>query len=165
MSPQHLSGMKTIRRLRPFFCVLLFPALLIFNPGTARAVAGELNLQAQLVWGTDDIKPKDPDLKDLDPKLKKKLKDVFKWKNYYECRRQTFVVPASSTKRVQMSSKCQIQVENLADSRIEVKLYGEGNLLVTKKQNITPGELLVLAGDDKNNTAWFVVVSLITPHR
>lgn len=124
-----------------------------------------MNLQAQLVWGTDDTKPKDPSLKDIDPKLKKKLKDVFKWKNYFVCRDQTFHVPASSIKKVQMSSKCQVQVENLGGSRIEVKLYGEGNLLVTKKQILTPAELLVLAGDDKNNTAWFVVLSHAGPQK
>ena len=157
--------MITTRRVPSLLCTLLSLAILTFNSGTAFGGAGELNLQAQLVWGTDDNKPKDPSLKDVEPKLKKKLKDVFKWKNYFVCRDLTFFVPNSSTKKIQMSSRCQIQVENLGGSRIEVKLYGEGNLLVTKKQILSPGELLVLAGDDKNNTAWFVVLSLISSQK
>jgi hypothetical protein len=41
-----------------------------------------------------------------------------------------------------------------------VKLYGKGKLTVRKTQKINRSELLVLAGDDKNDTAWFVVLSL-----
>jgi len=65
----------------------------------------------------------------------------------------------SSKKRVRMSEKCEIEVENLGDSTVEVKLFGEGKMVVRKKQALPTGELLVLAGEDKNDTAWFVVLT------
>ncbi len=128
---------------------------------TLMAAPGELNLQAQLIWGTDGEKPQDQDLKDLDLATLKKLKGVFKWKNYFEVSRQNFKVPISLKKRIRMSPKCDVEVENQGDSAVEVNLYGEGKLVVKKKQMLKVGELLVLAGDDKNNTAWFVILTAV----
>ena len=121
--------------------------------------SANLNLQAQLVWGTNKEKPDDPKLKEVDPSVAEKLRKVFKWKNYFEVKRQPFSVAVGSPKRVKMSDDCDIQVQNLGNSSIEVKLYGKGKLAVRKTQKISPSELLVLAGDDKDDTAWFVVLS------
>jgi hypothetical protein len=134
-------------------------AVFVFS-SVVRSASEDLKLQAQLVWGTNDEKPNDPKLKDVDPDVKEKLRGVFKWKNYFEVNRHDFTVRTSTSKRVKMSDSCEIEVHNLGNSSIEVKLYGKGKMVVSKKQKITPGELLVLAGDDKNDTAWFVVLRL-----
>ncbi len=137
-------------------------ALVLYGVGQvgAQAAPDELNLQSQLIWATDGGKPKDkPELKDVDSATKDKLKGVFKWKDYFEVEHQEFKVPMSSKKRVRMSLKCEVEVENLGGASVEVKLFGEGKLVVRKKQVIKPGELVVLAGDDKNNTAWFVILT------
>jgi len=120
---------------------------------------GDLNLQAQLVWGTNKEKPDDPKLKEVDPSVAEKLRKVFKWKNYFEVKRQTLAVTVGSPKKLKMSEECEIEVQYLGNSSIEVKLYGKGKLAVRKTQKIHPTELLVLAGDDKDDTAWFVVLS------
>ena len=125
----------------------------------ARSGSADLNLQAQLVWGTNNEKPDDPKLKEVDPSVAEKLRKVFKWKNYFEVKRTNFVVTVGSPKKVKMSDSCEIEVQNLGSSSIEVKLYGKGKLAVRKTQKISPSELLVLAGDDKDDTAWFVVLS------
>jgi len=125
----------------------------------ARSGTADLNLQAQLVWGTNKEKPDDPKLKEVDRSVAEKLRKVFKWKNYFEVNRQQFTVPVGSSKRIKMSDDCEIEVQNLGNSSIEVKLYGKGKLAVRKTQKISPSELLVLAGDDKDDTAWFVVLS------
>ena len=124
-----------------------------------RSGSADLNLQAQLVWGTNNEKPDDPKLKEVDPSVAEKLRKVLKWKNYFEVNRTNFTVAAGSHKRVKMSDDCEIEVQNLGSSSIEVKLYGKGKLAVRKTQKINPTELLVLAGDDKDDTAWFVVLS------
>lgn len=126
----------------------------------AQAAPGEMRLEAHLIWGTDAGKPADPKLKEVSQSTKDKLRKVFKWKDYYEVDAQDFKVPVASKKRVRMSAKCEIEVENLGDSLLEVKLYGEGKLVVKKKQALPEGELLVLAGDDKDDTAWFVILGV-----
>jgi len=125
-----------------------------------RCAGTELNLKAQLVWGTNNDKPGDPKLKEMDRGVGEKLRKVFKWKNYFEVNRQNFTASTGTPKRVRMSDHCEIEVQNLGNSSIEVKLYGKGKLTVRKTQKINSSELLVLAGDDKNDTAWFVVLSL-----
>ena len=110
---------------------------------------------ARKIFGT----PNDRKLKDVEPQTRQKLASVFKWRDYYEVDRQIVKVPLSSKKRVRMSDKCEIEVENLGEPNIEVKLYGEGRMVVRKKQALPPGESLVLAGEDKNATAWFVVIT------
>src|SRR5438876_10600963 len=146
----------------PFWQLALAATLgFLAYPGIPRSAPPDLNLQAQLVWGNNNDKPDDPKLKEVDPKVTDKLRGVFKWKNYFEVNRQKFAATASTPKKVKMSEECEIEVQNLGNSSVELKLYGKGKMVVRKTQKIKSGELLVLAGDDKNDTAWFVVLSLI----
>ena len=141
--------------------ITLAAVVVFFSSSCVVRCAGtELNLKAQLVWGTNNDKPDDPKLKEMDKGVGEKLRKVFKWKNYFEVNRQDFTVVTGTPKRVRMSDHCEIEVQNLGNSSIEVKLYGKGKLTVRKTQKINSSELLVLAGDDKNDTAWFVVLSL-----
>jgi hypothetical protein len=121
--------------------------------------AGERVFQVRLIWGADGEKPKDKPLKEVDPKFQDKLKGVFKWKNYYEVNQQPLTLPKDGLQKLKLSDKCDIQVQDLGkNSRVEVRLYGEGKLVGTTAQAVNPGEILVLAGDSKNDTAWFVVL-------
>lgn len=148
-------------RLVRGFCLLLTALSLLAVHGAESAPGGApLQLHARLVWGTDDSKPPKPDVTDLDAKLQTKLRGVFKWKNYFQCKTENVAVPTSGNKRVKLSNQCEIEIENQGGAWVEVKLYGEGKLLVKKRQAITPGEHLILAGDGKNDTAWFVVLSM-----
>src|SRR5712671_5701899 len=104
----------------PLATIVLFcAASLMVQSGSA-----DLNLQAQLVWGTNKEKPDDPKLKEVDSIVAEKLRKVFKWKNYFEVKRQSFAVTAGSPKKVKMSDECDIEVQNLGNASIEVKLYG-----------------------------------------
>jgi hypothetical protein len=148
---------------RTFRCggIALAAVVMLFSGSWfVRCGSTELNLKAQLVWGTNNDKPDDPKLKEMDKSIGEKLRKVFKWKNYFEVNRQNFTAVAGTPKKVRMSDHCEIEVQNLGNSSIEVKLYGKGKLTVRKTQKIKRSELLVLAGDDKNDTAWFVVLSL-----
>jgi hypothetical protein len=138
------------------FCVAL-----TFLGITAATAAGESNsFQAQLVWGTDGEKPPDKALKDVEPKLLEKFKAIFKWKNYYAVGpRKPMSVPKDGSQRLKLSDKCEIEVQDVGSSRIEIRLFGEGNLVVTHKQTVVPEEPIVLGGGSKNFTAWFVVLT------
>jgi hypothetical protein len=145
----------------PFFIhgLLALLAFALAGLPSAFAAKDDLHVQAQLVWGTDGDKPPDPDVKRLDEATRKKLGSVFKWKNYFEVDRQNFKVTLSTKKRVRLSPKCEVEVQNLGSSQVEVKLYGEGKMVVKKRQVLKAGELLILAGDDKNQNAWFVIIT------
>jgi hypothetical protein len=149
-----------IRRVLPLLALsLLMCSALVFGGGLSVMAAADSTFQIQLVWGTNGEKPKDQPLKEVDPKLQEKLKGVFKWKNYYEVSLKTLSLPKeNSSAKLKLSEKCEIQLHDLGASRIEVLLFGEGKPVVKRTQAVIPGEMIILAGDSKNDTAWFVVL-------
>jgi len=144
---------SSARRVLP----IIFMALAL---GVSSVFATEQKLQAKLIWGTDEANPAGAKLKQVDQKLKDKFCGIFKWKNYFEVETQHFSLASDAVKKVTMSPKCDIEVRNEGNGMFEVRLYGETKLLKKVRQVIPPGELLVIAGDDKNATAWFVVLNL-----
>jgi hypothetical protein len=134
----------------------LVALFLLFFANPSEASAADLKVEAKLVWGTNETNS--PNHKPVDSALAKKLSKVFKWHNYFEVNRQIATVPQNQTTNVNMSSKCVLEVKNLGNSRVEVKLIGKGKLVSKNAQTLTPGEDLIVAGDDKNDSAWFVVI-------
>lgn len=130
-----------------------------------RAAEKALPLQAQLIWGTDGVKPPNSPFKEVEPALRKRLGRVFKWQRYYEIRRRQTQVRPGKTSRLEMSDKCLLKLAVKDPDMLEVRLIGEGRLTKTMRQPVEAlrkGELLVLAGETKEdvNSAWFVVLSV-----
>jgi len=119
----------------------------------------EQKLQAKLIWGTDEAKPNDPKIKPVDSKLKENFTGIFKWKYYFEVNQKHFSVAPEVVEKVKISDKCDIEVRNEGHGMFEVRLYGEGKCQRKVRQAIPPNGL-VIAGDDKNSTAWFVVLNI-----
>src|SRR5262245_30150965 len=113
--------------------------VLLLSLAPVAAGSDDLNLQAKLIWGTNVNKPNDRKLKEVDTETAKKLRGVFKWKNYYEVGRTNFSVTPLTSKKVTMSPKCDLNVQNLGKSKVAVELYGEGKMLVQKRQPIVAG--------------------------
>ncbi|MBC8002918.1 MAG: hypothetical protein H7X97_10060 [Opitutaceae bacterium] len=118
--------------------------------------AEDLNLKAQLIWGTNDKPAADSKDKPVDPALAKKLSSVFKWKYYYEVSSTEFKVPSRGAKEVTVSSKCKVVVKELEGPQVEVQVFGEGKHVKTVTSKLTKEETLTIAGDDKKECAWFI---------
>ncbi len=140
------------------FLALLLLLSAAFPVGAA-AAGDEAKCTAVLIWGTNGEKPADKGIKEVDPKLGEKLSKIFKWKKYFEIKTEAFAVGPDRPKQVTMSKQCRIDVQNLGNSVLEVKLFGEGKLVVTKRHPLAANEPLILAGDGKDDTAWFVVIT------
>ena len=125
----------------------------------AHAFAGDMKVEALLIWGTNDQQPSDPNLKPVDPKVEKKLKSLpFKWKYYFEVTRKEFVVSKNGSDAVVMSKDCEIKVRNPHDDVLEVTLIGKGKPVGKITQALPKEELLVTGGNAERLTAWFVVL-------
>ena len=140
-----------------FLSRLLLGIILTLGASAAELKAEDRKFQAQLIWGTDMEKPDGPELKKVNAELGERLQKVFKWKFYFEVKDVKFVVPEKGTKKVTLSKKCDIEVRDLGKPMVEAKLFGEGKLVKTVKQ--AAAQSLVIAGDDRNDTAWFVVLT------
>ncbi len=124
----------------------------------ARPVHAEnIKVEALLIWGTNAADSPDPKHKPVDAELKKKF-HIFKWKNYFVVRHRIVDIKSRSTERIRLSDKCEIDVTELEKDPVEVKLYGEGKLINRTVKSLRRGEVLTIAGEDKNDSAWFVVV-------
>ena len=146
--------------LRPFCFFVLVLALVASALRTDAAQAkDDLKLRVQLIWGTNSEKPPGKGLKEVEAEIAKSLRNIFKWRNYFEVTRKSVEVAAkTSTPRVRLSEECEVEIENLGNSTIEVRLYGEGKYLTTARQSVAGGRTLSIAGNARNETAWFVVL-------
>jgi hypothetical protein len=157
--------MSVLMNLRFRFGFLL--GLVLCTGLLAEVRADEMQLKAQLIWGANQDKPDKPYLKDVSPQLRGKLK-MLKWRNFFEVLdpnypTKSFKLPQGETKKLKLSARCEIEVTYLGDSKIRVELFGEGRSLNKTSQPMSPGQLLVLAGEDKNDTAWCVVLTALNP--
>src|SRR5262245_19604571 len=87
--------------------------------------AEDLKVEAQLIWGTNSDKSPDASHKPVDKVTADRLKNVFKWKNYFLVNKQNAVIPNRSTKQIQLSKQCAVEITELAGPKVEVKLIGE----------------------------------------
>src|ERR1051325_5023981 len=146
-------------RLRLISGFLLIAAAFSLTVQTARAAAGEMNFEAQLIWGSNDSTPPSSKLKPVGPKLEEKLKkSPFRWEHYYEVNQEKFTVALHKEKAVTMSKECEIRVANLGNQQIKFQLYGKGTLANTVTQALPLKELLITGGNSENSTGWFVVL-------
>ena len=150
------SNKVTPLRSSPAFLALLL-LLVTFAPLSLRAE--DLNLEAKLIWGTNSDKAPEPAIPEVDKATAEKLQNVFKWKHYYLCNKTNAFIPSRTTRPIVLSKQCTVEITELAGPKVEVKLIGEGKPVNTTKKSLSKGEYFVLAGDDKDHTAWFVVIN------
>jgi len=123
------------------------------------ARAGELKLEAQLIWGTNDKMSPNPKHKPVEPDIEKRLKGLpFKWSNYFEVNRKRFKLAPGESRRERMSEECEIIVKRVGNDQLEVTLLGKGTQVGKITQALPKKELLLLGGNAPNFTAWFVAL-------
>jgi hypothetical protein len=132
---------------------------LLLAGGIAPAYAANLKLEAKLIWGTDDEKSPNPDHKAVEPATRDKLRRVFKWKNYFVVNRMVKAVPSRSSNKFDLSKDCVIEIKELEGPKVEVKLIGKGKEVHKTTLTIEKGQSVVYSGDDKNQSAWFVIIT------
>ena len=148
-----MSGMLSSVR---FSRISLLITLLML--GAMPVHAGELKLEAQLIWGTNDPKSPKPEHKAVDDATAQRLRKVFKWKNYFIVNAQTKIVPSRGSNRFKLSDDCTVEITELEGPKVEVKLIGKGVPVHKSAKELQKGEWFVYSGDDKNESAWFVII-------
>ncbi len=146
----------SIRRCLVLLTILL-GGLCLSSPRLFAADGG-VHLEAVLVWAANSQKTNDANLKELEAPLAKKLHKAYKWENYYEVRRKEATISGKDATKVPISEKCALEVKNLGEERVEVKLIGKGKPVSRSVESLAHGHLIILGGDDKNDTAWLIVI-------
>ena len=133
--------------------------VLLFGMTASAAWADEFKLEAQLIWGANTQTSPDPKHKPVEEAVAKRLKQLpFKWTHYFEVNRKRFAVTQAEATRVKMSDECEIAVRRVDKDVLEVVLFGKGRQVSKIKQALPKKEMLVLAGEAPDFTAWFVML-------
>jgi hypothetical protein len=145
-------------RAKPFSAALLVLCSSLFLAfGEARAHAGDMKLEIQLVWGTNDAGTKKH--QPVEDEVLRKLRELpLKWTNYFLVNSLQLTLPESQTKKEALSDKCSIELTNLGHSQVQISLYGKGEHVVKRTQQLVKGEIVVLGGNAPNSTAWLIVI-------
>ena len=134
-------------------------ALCFLVLGASNAQAGDMKLEAQLLWGTDKSESPDPKHKQVEPEVREKLNKLpLKWTHYYLVNSEKFSVAAGKTRKVDLSPKCAVEVKAVDRSTIEVTLFGKGEQVMKRLQALPVGEILIIGGNAPGSTSWLVVV-------
>jgi len=146
--------------MRRFFNLLLFG--LTLGVATLTARAGDLQVEARLIWGANTEK-ETIKYEPVDPALSDKLHRMFKWNNYFEITNELTGIPLNQSRDLTMSKACTIRVKNLGGSRVEVSCIGRGKQVHKGSYTLVPPQWLVLGGNDSANTAWFIGLRAVDP--
>ena len=155
--------MKIVKCFAPSRVIRLGIILFAFVSLLPNAGAEDLYLISKLIWGTNDEKVSDPTLKAMEPAMEKKFQNVFKWKHYYQVTRKDVMIPSRSSRQIEMSKRCTIEITELEGPKVEVKLIGEGKPLHKIVKPLSKGEYFTIAGGDKDENAWFILISQVDP--
>jgi hypothetical protein len=135
---------------------------------SAAVWAEDFKVQARLVWGTNGNKPEGSNFTELDSKSRDKVRQ-FKWTNYWVISTTTAPVAQGKPKMVNLSPKCAIDLKDLGNGNLEIRLFElkkdtEPKLVKPVQHSLAAlkkGEYCILAGDDKSvwDNAWFVILT------
>ena len=134
--------------------------LLLTGLGYLTVQAGEaqkVTFHIQLIRGSDSEKPEDPAWKPVGVKLGKNLRGVFRWKNYWEVKREAVMLSKDKAARLRLTQEHEVEVKLLDPPNTRIRLYQNGELIRCSHQPI--GEhMSILGGESRAGECWFVVV-------
>ena len=137
----------------------IIAAALLATTVAARAEAGDMKLEAQLIWATNDKQDPNPKHKPVAAEIQAKLDQLpLKWANYFEVNKMGLDIPKGEARKVKLSDKCEVEIKNLDGTKVEVALLGKGDPVWKRMQALPKGEILVLGGNAPNSTAWLVAL-------
>ncbi len=161
-----MNSMRVLKSRRTFLiqalaCVPVAAFAVAADDKAKAAPEGPESYEVRLIWASNDASSPDPSHKKLDTELTALLKKSFKWSSYYEVNSKVISVPVNKTEEIKLSDVCTVKIKNLGKSHLEADLFGKGKPVSKSK-----GELkkwFILAGEDKNDTGWFVVIRKVAP--
>ncbi len=137
--------------------LLLAAAVLFAAQAGARAAVTDVTYYLQLVRGSDDPAPPAPGAKRLGAKLDSRLQAVFRWKHYWELKRDSVTVKLGQKVRRRLSEEREVELTLVSERELDVRLYRKGQQTCLGRQ-AAKAEFFVLGGDKETNQSWFIVV-------
>jgi len=111
----------------------------------------------QLVRGNDQNHPPTDYAKPIGPILNRKLKAVFKWKNYWELNRNCIAIKEGERIRKRLSKEHEVEIELPEPDTLTIRVFLNGRLSRTRTQPVHDA-FCVTGGNEGSDQSWFIVV-------
>lgn len=139
--------------------VFVFAALFLFANPSARADPGDMKIESQLIWATNDKQDPNPRHKPVAPEIHEKLTQLpLKWENYFEVSKVSVEIPKGGLRKAKLSEKCELEIKNIDGEQLQVALIGKGDPVWKRIQSLPKNDILILGGNAPNATAWLVAL-------
>lgn len=141
---------------------LLIALLMIGAPLAYGADAPGMTYYIQLIRGSDQDAPPDPQAHAIGTRLDHKLHDIFKWKNYWEVKRETVTLTSGSKVRKAMSAQREVEIDWTHPRNMTISLYTDGKL-TRKRQQSVETKFYIAGGDKEGADCWFIIIRKDNP--
>jgi len=141
---------------------ILLALLLMGTPLAHGADVPAVTFYVQLIRGSDADTPPEPQARLIGPKLDRRLHDVFKWKNYWEIKREVIMLKTGASVRKRMTPQREIELTWPGPKNMTVSIYLDGKLTRKREQSIDTA-FYIAGGDSGAAQCWFIVVRRDNP--
>jgi hypothetical protein len=117
----------------------------------------------QAIRGTDNDSPPTPEARPVGPVLRRRLQ-VFRWKSYWEIKRESVVVQPGGKTRQRMTADREVEIALPNPREMIVCLYVNGKL--TRRRTQVIDTAFYIAGVENANDppqSWFIIVRRDNP--
>jgi hypothetical protein len=118
----------------------------------------------QLVRGNDQSDPPTESAKPIGPLLSEKLSSVFKWKDYWELKRERILVKQGATIRKRLSPEHEVEVELPSPDTLRIRIFLNGRLTRTRTQPVREA-FCIAGGNEGPDQSWFIIVRRDEPQQ
>jgi hypothetical protein len=151
-----------IKRIMKPFLIAWLALLLIGGPLLRAADAPAVTFFVQLIRGSDEDSPPAPQARLIGARLDHRLHDVFRWKNYWEIKRETVALKTGVKVRKRMSAQRDVEIAWPSARDMTISIYTDGKL--THKQTQSIDTAFCIAGGDRDvSQPWFIIVRRDNP--
>lgn len=116
----------------------------------------------QLIRASDADAPPTPQAHLIGSKLDHRLHDIFRWKNYWEIKRETVALHMGSKVRKRMSPQQEIELAWPGAHEMTVSMFSKGKLTRRRAQSVD-ATFYIAGGETDAAEPWFIVVRRDNP--
>jgi hypothetical protein len=141
--------------IKPF--VFTVAALLAGAHPTASASAEGITVYVQLIQGTDADTPPSTGATLVGDALSRRLQ-MFRWKNYWELKRQTVQLTTGAKIRRHVTRQHDVEISLPTPTDMTVSIYLDGKLTRKRVQPVETAFYIAGGDNDEQTQSWFIVV-------
>ena len=136
--------------------------LLAGAPFAHGAAVQPVTYYLQLVRGSDSEAPPSPQARAIGQKLDQRLRNIFRWKNYWEIKRETATIRSGAAVRTKLSADREVEIAWHTPHAVTVSIYTHGKVTRRRTQSIDTA-FSIAGGDSDASQSWFIIVRRDNP--